>query len=640
MAHQVSPSFSSSDYSSLTRQAVKLGVVAALLFSPTSAFMPRVNQGGVGPNIRKPSKVFRLQMGCMEPTRLDQYQPPTAPDECFARIRKVGVQLSSTGGFPVLGDGLTFNAEIFGIKLNPADIQFIQEQIWHQKDFLPKEPAAELPVPFNVLSDVAKKMASELENGQPGLLKQNQLRQAIAKLDPALHQHGLDLLRAFKQEQDPQKKSEYAKTIAHIAFWGQWLIRGVLFEGLLHGERYTEAVIPKPLSTVTEMMRLATGMLQSEFVYHHYTLMAAILPKNFDVDAIDYHNSSAILQAIADIKTPVGFNDMAGGKPEHNFRFNHVLMEAQLRKAFIGLEQVLAGNEVGWDAIVEAAWRAHKVFETMLTNTPADSYPDVRLPIQGTRSAQGKTYPGFGVFYGGMGEDTLVAKYGNVLIGAYVSGEWGQTGANSSLFKWLDILIGLAKQRDAFPVEATKLANIAAMLKGEIDSGRLSDEPLDAMQRAFDFLTRPPLHMQMLVKDDQRVNAAGLLDSQSPVVLLSRLRIAKWVAKHRFVHAKYVLKAIFETMPKAQQQNPHQPVQSRSTGTGGSPAGEFLFRYWEQTIEVAKDIIHQLQKQKKALTAEQKTEIASYQHEFAEDLQLMKAILAKGMRLAEEEKTA
>ena len=45
--------------------------------------------------------------------------------------------------------------------------------------------------------------------------------------------------------------------------------------------------------------------------YDDYTLKAAQFPAGFDLDAIDYDDSSAILDAVAKISTPVGFNDMA-----------------------------------------------------------------------------------------------------------------------------------------------------------------------------------------------------------------------------------------------------------------------------------------------------------------------------------------
>lgn len=50
--------------------------------------------------------------------------------------------------------------------------------------------------------------------------------------------------------------------------------------------------------------------------------------------------------------------------------------------------------------------------------------------------------PFLGVFYEGVGSETYV-KDGKTIHGVYVNNEWGQTGANSSMYKYFDILIGM-----------------------------------------------------------------------------------------------------------------------------------------------------------------------------------------------------
>jgi hypothetical protein len=91
-------------------------------------------------------------------------------------------------------------------------------------------------------------------------------------------------------------------------------------------------------------------------------------------------------------ETHVGFNDMTGGSPELNFRHNHSLMEYQMKGAFSGLKRVLEGDETGWLSIVESARRANKIFKTVLTATPALSYPAIRLPIKGDRNVRIYSY--------------------------------------------------------------------------------------------------------------------------------------------------------------------------------------------------------------------------------------------------------
>jgi hypothetical protein len=315
--------------------------------------------------------------------------------------------VSEQGRYPTLTKGLSFDTAIFGLRWSAQDTVQLQRIIWHQNSFLPSQPAAPLSGALQPFSDVAQQMAVELVDGSPGLLAKNQLRKTLLRLPADAHYMALHQLQAFQTTDDPFRKAQLAHQVSNLAFWSQWLIRGVLFEGKLHGEPFTEAVIPAPLSTVAAMNNAALGRQQLEFVYDDYTLKAATLPTHLDFERLDYDNPTAILAAIASIQTSVGFNDVQGGRPEHNFRFNHVLMEWQMGGALRGFAQVVAGDVSGWSLIATAAERAHKVFKTMLINTPADSYPAVRLPIKGVRGALGSVYPLHGVFYEGLGSDTF-----------------------------------------------------------------------------------------------------------------------------------------------------------------------------------------------------------------------------------------
>ena len=159
-------------------------------------------------------------------------------------------------------------------------------------------------------------------------------------------------------------------------------------------------------------------------------------------------------------------------------------------RAFRGVHEILdKGNKEGWDDLVEAARRANLIFKTMLANTPPVSYPQIRLPIKGVRGAVGTVYHTHGVFYEGVGEETYVSQ-GTTLKGLYVDNEWGQTGANSSMYKYLDIFVGVADVRNAYEPDPIGLQRMQEVFIGKIDSSELGTNPIDSMQRAFDLFTR------------------------------------------------------------------------------------------------------------------------------------------------------
>jgi len=217
--------------------------------------------------------------------------------------------------YPTPGSGHYFNMKIFGLTFSVEDINNLQDCIWTNKSFLPRTSASPLPESTGLksLSDIATKMAIVLddENSTSGLLAHNKLR---ATVNSTLHNehfvHTMRLLKAFKTEGNFEKKQQIGQYISDVAFFAQWLIRGYLFEGKLHYEMFCSDVIPEPLSKIAFAANAALGRHQIEFVYDDYTLKAAIFPPDFDVDAIDYDNPMAILNAIASIKTPVGFNDV------------------------------------------------------------------------------------------------------------------------------------------------------------------------------------------------------------------------------------------------------------------------------------------------------------------------------------------
>jgi hypothetical protein len=124
--------------------------------------------------------------------------------------------------------------------------------------------------------------------------------------------------------------------------------------------------------------------------------------------------------------------------------------------------------------------------------SPPESYPKIRLPIKGVRGALGTVYHKHGVFYEGVGSDEYVLEDGPRIMGAYIDNEWGQTGANSSMYKWFDLFCGVTQARQAYSADPISLSKMAAVFEGRMDSGQLGDNPIDSMQRAFDLFTRQP----------------------------------------------------------------------------------------------------------------------------------------------------
>jgi hypothetical protein len=266
----------------------------------------------------------------------------------------------------------------------------------------------------------------------------------------------------------------------------------------------------------------------------------------------------------------------------------------------------------------------------MLKNTPAHSYPSIRLPIKGVRGACGTVYHKHGVFYEGCGNETYV-QAGKTLTGVFVDNEWGQTGANSSMYKYFDILIGVANVRQAFGTDPIMISKMQQVYEGSLDSGELGVNPIDSMQRAFDLFTRPIKHMKILVDTHMGIAASKILDDQNTSVLLERLRLAYWVAEHRITHGQYVLKAIYQTEPIGGQ--------SRADGTGGSTP-PFLKLFLDQTIGPGRSLIISLLLQHDKLSVADRIEVAKISAAFDEFERRMCIIRDKGQELEYDEKVS
>lgn len=267
-------------------------------------------------------QVFRCQ------NRLQVHKSTLLKDR-YVRMENSKFDMN-TAVYPTPGNGHDFRMNIFGLLYSVDDINAIQDYVWNNESFLPTTYAKPLPEQskLSLLSDIAQKMAVVLkDNTTSGLLAENKLRTSVKESLTAEHFRScMKLLKSFKVETNEAKRAEIAQQISDLAFWSQWLIRGYLFEGKLHYEMFCEDVIPEPLSKIAYAANAALGRHQIEFVYDDYTLKAAKFSDDIDIDSIDYDNSKDILTAISSIETPVGFNDMAGGQPEHNFRHNHSLM--------------------------------------------------------------------------------------------------------------------------------------------------------------------------------------------------------------------------------------------------------------------------------------------------------------------------
>ena len=490
-----------------------------------------------------------------------------------------------------------------------------------KKSFLPNSAAE--PLEFNglaQLSDLVQCMPVD-NKGKAGLLATNEFRTAVDKLPKDLFSGTMALLEDYKETRDP----ELAQEIANVSFFAHWAKQGYLFEPCIHNEGHASERLPEPLSQIVAASNAALGRLQNEFVYDVYTLSNGTTDKlNLE---INYKRPKAIIAEIRKIQKVAGFLDIEGGKPEHNFQHNHTFMEMQMKKAFDGFEKLMAGNKKeGWTLINEAATNAHAIFKTMPIDTPPESYPRIRLPIQGTLGKLGGVYGKQGVFYEGCGTDLFDTKSSKT--GMWIGDEFGQTGANSSMYKWFDVILGVAEKRNAYTPNSDQLTKMEAVFKGNLHASELGDNPIDSMQRAFDLLTRPSSHMNHLVESSQRMEASKLLLSKDPIDLMGRLRLAKSVYAHRVTHLSYVNSFIHKQKPIAGQ--------SRAQGTGGSTPN-FLKTFGDQTLEIATSLIQTLKECD--ISPDMRKEVFDIEAHLGEQAEKIQAFHDKGLELQKEEET-
>jgi len=553
-------------------------------------------------------------------------------------VKVIDSTLNTTPGkknlHPIPRYGGSVTRQVFGMEWRPSDLTRINNILFNtdQSAYVPRYDMRPLTGELSILSDLATRMSIRLNGGEEGYLAHGTFKEAIenSALNERVFEALMDKMRDFKLRCDqtdvndnPQDMINLAREILEADFYLQWIVRGWLFEPVLTGDilehdktlrsdglRYdddiarpqsgkTRIMVPHYLARPLAASSAALGRDQLEFCYANYTLLAGHFPDGFDKENVDYDSSRSILDAIASISTDVSYLDTNGHSSDHNFRFDHVLMELQMTQAFQGLEAVLSGDKSGWDDISNAAYRAHKVFQTMSEGTPPKDYPYIRTMISGNYGNKPE-YDIRGVFYEGLGTDRYKDPSGTEHSGVWVKNEYGQTGANSSMFKWFDTVIGVSEHRGAYTWTQEELDILLDVMKGKRKPSELKRDELRTMQFGFDLYTRPVEHMSHLVETFERIREYGLIRSADPDDLIGRLKTARWVAEHRIVHLHYVHTHIYSADPMGRQQ--------AAVGTGGSTV-EFLPGFIDDTISPMKAILSTLSTMKDQLSEQQLVDV-------------------------------
>ena len=82
----------------------------------------------------------------------------------------------------------------------------------------------------------------------------------------------------------------------------------------------------------------------------------------------------------------------------------------------------------------------------------------------------------------------------------------------------------------------------------DADASNLGDDPIDSLQRAFEALTIPAIHLNVLSQDNNRADALNILDHEADPRLADcwekvaylRLKLLHQIAAHRHLHGIYV----------------------------------------------------------------------------------------------------
>jgi len=556
----------------------------------------------------------------------------TPPEMRFVGPKKVTVKPSTSGGYPVVGDGINVESDIFGIPWSDKEIVALQKTLWRAGErhaFLPVRPAQPLTGRLAVLTRLAQSATATQADGSPGLLATGTLKEAVeTQLPKDLLDDVLDVIRQFKDEKDPDRKRELGQQIHDISYWSHWLLQQYKFAGPYQfhfsggkeGEQKSADFIPAPLSTIYAAANAAVGR-HNEFVYDVYTLSSGTLPKDRSLDDVDFGDKEDIVRYVKSIKVDVGFMDVDGS--EQYFRQCHTAMEECMKGAIEGIKDIMRGNLDGFDKVILGARRARLFFETMLIGSPSKDYPPIRLGILGKLGGLNSVFPPHLEFLEGVGTDRFQTRDGRTILGAYSGALPGQTGANSSMYKLFDILIRVAVARGAYPSDPESLQLMEDVLNGKRPVTDLNPNPVRMLQDAFDLFTRPLNHLDFLRTTHAIFDKRGITKKLPPKYQLKLLQLAVEVGQHRVRHLQYVLKSIYQMKAAAGQ--------SRASGTGGAAnSATFLQQFHQDTLAPAREQIAKLREGEASLSKYERQELDRLEALFNEQENAVARIVKKG----------
>lgn len=494
----------------------------------------------------------------------------------------------------------------------------LQDSIWKKDSFLPAQIPTELPPQFEGLNTLLNKMPVIRPDGVPGLLAENKFRVTVDKDLPDYSETVDTLLKRFDalsvRSPDSKESKEIAQTLAYLHRDFQWLTLGYVFEGLRHGEEKASVVLPASIAKVFKKLCDALGHKPWLEYASGYVLNASVLPQM----QVDWKDPKSVQAYIRSIEVVRSFH---GGLDEKHFRTVHLAMESQSPELFASKEMILSGIQTqnheqiqqGYTQLTAALENMHMAFKQMVPLSDPKKYSaDVRPQIQGLYGNQGagpgKLFHEKGVFFEGCGEETFVDAKGVEKKGLWVANIHGQTGAQSSIFRMVDILTG------------------TVLVTGEGTPPSPTDNALQTLLKRFREY-RPVAHREAIEKTQEEFESANVYDhiTQNPTTSLRCAEATLAEAKHRLQHYEYTMLFIVGQKgvgPKSQQ---------RSIGTGGSPTPLYLPTLFKQTLERFDQLTMHIKKE--GLTAQD-------QQKFSEALELAAKLNTRADRLVEDVKVA
>lgn len=374
-------------------------------------------------------------------------------------------------------------------------------------------------------------------DGSPGLLAQNEFRQAAQDLpdhSALFEQWSLGLLGSSSTAE----KKQYSTDLAMAFRDYQYLKMGYLFEPVQHGAAQASHALPANIAN--PLVLLANVFQQKPWLEYAsgYVLMNSIFHDEISADKIQL------------------IRQWHGGLDEYYFQTVHSIIEWETPALFKAIHALIEGvKNQNSQQIVEAMEQGIQTSEVMLQglkqmtrlSRPAYYAADVRPQIQGLKGncGAGKLFPEQGVWF-----DTHYFADGKP---AYRADIRGQTGAQSSIIPLLDNILGIT------------------------DFYAKGDNPLTSMLREFRAY-RPKPHTALLASVEQAQQQFAIrayLKEHQPLLL------ARWTGVvcqfrefHFFLAMAYIVKP-----GKAQPK-----TQSRAIGTGGSPTPKYLPQHVNESL--------------------------------------------------------